>query len=97
MKSPIIIDSRNENGIATIQVQPCGVCTMQMEIQLEGDTIRNVTFYGGCSGNTQGIASLIRGMKVDDVISRLQGIDCGGKMTSCPDQLAQALKMITGK
>ena len=54
--------------------------------------IENIEFQGGCNGNLQGICSLVRGMKVDDVVSKLQGIRCGYKGTSCPDQLAQALK-----
>ena len=97
MNIPRIIDCRFEDGIKTIQVQPSGVCTMHIEIELEGDIIRRVMFIGGCSGNTQGIASLVHGMKVCDVIQRLEGISCGGKGTSCQDQLAQALKMIVGR
>ena len=63
-----------------------------MEIELEEGIIRNVSFTGGCSGNTQGIEALVRGMKAEDAIARLEGIDCHGKGTSCPDQLAKALK-----
>jgi uncharacterized protein (TIGR03905 family) len=57
--------------------------------------VKGVQFIGGCSGNTQGISMLVRGMKVEDVISRLEGISCGGKGTSCPDQLAKALRIMT--
>ena len=96
MFTPRIIDSRFEEGIKTIQVKPSGVCSMHIEIELVDDIIRKVQYIGGCSGNTQGIASLVRGMKVEEVIHRLEGINCGGKGTSCPAQLAQALKMITG-
>ncbi len=71
---------------------PHGVCSQSIHIELDGDTIKNVEFVGGCSGNTQGIASLVRGMKVDDAISRMEGITCGFKSTSCPDQLAKALR-----
>ncbi len=78
--------------IRTITYPCIGTCSRQVEIELEGDTIRNVTFTGGCHGNTQGIAALVRGMKVADAAARLEGIDCHGKGTSCPDQLAKALK-----
>lgn len=69
-----------------------GTCSRQIDIDLDGEMIRNVQFTGGCHGNTQGIAALVRGMRVDEVIARLDGIDCHGKGTSCPDQLARALK-----
>lgn len=69
-----------------------GVCSRSIEIELDGDTVRSVTFNGGCNGNTKGISSLVRGMKVDEVIARLKGTDCGGRGTSCPDQLAKALE-----
>ncbi|MCQ2435452.1 MAG: TIGR03905 family TSCPD domain-containing protein [Clostridia bacterium] len=71
-----------------------GTCSRQINITLDDDTIISVSFVGGCSGNTKGIASLVAGMKVDDVIEKLEGIDCGGKGTSCPDQLAHALMQI---
>ena len=72
-----------------------GVCSQAIAIELEGDIVKSVQFVGGCSGNTQGISMLVRGMKVEDVISRLGGISCGGKGTSCPDQLAKALRIMT--
>lgn len=75
---------------------PRGVCSRAIQIELDGDTIKNVEFVGGCNGNTQGIASLVRGMKVDDAISRMEGITCGNKPTSCPDQLAKALRQAAG-
>ena len=68
------------------------VCSRSIEIDVENDIITSVKFNGGCAGNTQGVASLIRGMNVDEAISRLEGIRCGFKPTSCPDQLAKALK-----
>ena len=71
---------------------PKGVCSRAIDIELEGDTIKSVNFTGGCSGNTQGVAAVVQGMKVDDAISRLNGIDCAGRGTSCPDQLSIALK-----
>lgn len=72
---------------------PCvGTCSRQVEIEIEEGVIRSVTFTGGCHGNTQGIAALVRGMKAAEAAARLEGIDCRGKGTSCPDQLARALK-----
>ena len=70
-----------------------GVCSKEMHIELNADhTIKSVEVIGGCNGNTKGISSLVKGMKVEDVIDRLQGIDCNGKGTSCPAQLAKALE-----
>lgn len=69
-----------------------GVCSRSIEFEIENDTVKSVKFNGGCNGNTQGIASLVKGMKVDEVIARLKGTDCNGRGTSCPDQLARALK-----
>ena len=69
-----------------------GVCSQAIQFELDGDTIKHVNFIGGCSGNTQGVAQLAEGMDADEVISRLEGIRCGFKPTSCPDQLAKALK-----
>lgn len=68
------------------------VCSRSIEIELDGDTIVSVKFNGGCDGNTKGIASLVEGMKAQEVIKRLKGMDCGGRGTSCPDQLALALE-----
>lgn len=69
-----------------------GTCSREILFDIEGDSIKEVHFVGGCMGNTQGISALIKGMKVDDAISKLKGIDCGGRGTSCPDQLAIALE-----
>ena len=77
--------------------RPQGVCSQLIQFELDGDIVKNVSFLGGCNGNLQGISKLVNGMKVDDVIARLEGIKCGFKKTSCPDQLAQALKQATGK
>ena len=74
-----------------------GVCSRTIKLELDRDTIRSVEFVGGCSGNTQGVARLVEGMKVDDAIARIEGIKCGPRPTSCPDQLAQALRQATGK
>ncbi len=69
-----------------------GTCSSMIDFDVEGDIIKEVRFIGGCSGNTQGIAKLVAGMNIHDAIDRLSGIRCGSKQTSCPDQLAQALK-----
>lgn len=71
---------------------PKGVCSRQIQFELDGDVVRSVKFTGGCNGNLQGIGKLVEGMNVDDVIQKLDGINCNGRGTSCPDQLAQALK-----
>lgn len=69
-----------------------GTCSQAILLETDGDVIVRVQFVGGCSGNTQGVAALVAGMKVDDAIARLEGIDCAGRGTSCPDQLAKALR-----
>lgn len=71
-----------------------GTCSTQIDIVSNGDIIENVAFYGGCNGNLQGISILVKGMKIDDAIKKLEGITCGFKSTSCPDQLAKALKQL---
>lgn len=76
----------------TIQYTPRGVCSKQMEIDVEDGVIQAVRVMGGCNGNLKGIASLLKGMEVEDAIARMEGIRCGMKPTSCPDQLAKALK-----
>ena len=72
--------------------KPSGVCSSAIDIQVKDDVIESVQFTGGCNGNLQGISSLVSGMKVDEAISKLKGIRCGYKNTSCPDQLAKALE-----
>lgn len=69
-----------------------GVCSRVIEIDVENDLVRSVRYIGGCNGNTQGISKLVVGMQIDEVISRLENINCNGRGTSCPDQLAKALK-----
>ena len=94
----------------TINYRPRGVCSQQMQIEVEDGVIRSFQVLGGCSGNLQGISRLVEGMnvdeairrlvegmRVDDAIRRLDGIKCGFKPTSCPDQLAQALKQYKGE
>lgn len=76
----------------TITYQPRGVCSRHMEIDVDNGIIQAVRVQGGCSGNLQGICSLLKGMRVEDAIARMEGIRCGSKATSCPDQLAQALR-----
>ena len=71
-----------------------GTCSTQIELDLDGDVVHNVKFTGGCNGNLKGISALVKGRKIDDVISTLKGIDCNFKGTSCPDQLARALEEI---
>ena len=71
---------------------PRGVCSRKINIEVDEGIVTKVTFEGGCSGNTQGVAALVEGMPADEVIKRLDGIKCGFKSTSCPDQLAKALK-----
>lgn len=77
--------------------KPVGVCSQLIRVDVENDIIENVEFVGGCNGNLKGICSLVKGMKVDEAITRLQGITCGYKSTSCPDQLAYALKQAVGR
>ncbi len=77
--------------------QPKGVCSNAIDVEMEDGIIKSVQFTGGCNGNTQGISRLVVGMKAEDAISRLKGIKCGFKSTSCPDQLALALEeMLNG-
>lgn len=75
-----------------INFTPSGVCSRQINIEVEDGIVKSAEFIGGCNGNGKGIGMLVKGMKVEDVIERLQGIKCGYKNTSCPDQLAKALK-----
>ena len=71
-----------------------GTCSSKIIIDVEDNIIRDVQFVGGCHGNTQGISKFVKGMSVDETIERLEGINCRGRGTSCPDQLAKALKKI---
>ena len=69
-----------------------GTCSQMITLELNDGKVSNVKFFGGCNGNLKGIASLVEGMDIDECIARVEGITCGMKSTSCPDQLAQALK-----
>ena len=80
-----------------IQYQTSGTCCALMQVKIDGDKIVDVDFIGGCPGNLLGIKSLIKGMKIEDVISKFSGIRCGDKSTSCPDQLAKCLSQILQK
>ncbi len=74
-----------------------GTCSQEIHVELDGDVIKNVEFVGGCSGNTQGVSKLVQGMKAEEAISRLEGIRCGMRPTSCPDQLSKALRQALGQ
>jgi len=76
----------------TYTYRPTGVCSSQIDLELEDGVIRSVAFTGGCNGNLQGISRLVTGMRAQEAIERLQGIQCGWKPTSCPDQLSKALR-----
>ncbi len=69
-----------------------GTCSSHIEIEVEDGVIKEVFYWGGCNGNLQGISRLVKGMKVDDVIAKLEGVRCGNRVTSCPDQLCKALR-----
>lgn len=76
----------------TIEYKPRGVCSQLMQVTVEDGIVRDVQVLGGCSGNLKGIMSLVKGMKAEDVVEKLEGIRCGMKPTSCPDQLAKAIR-----
>ena len=76
----------------TYTYYPRGVCSQRMDLEVEDGVIRRVEVLGGCSGNLQGISRLVVGMQAEEAIRRMEGIRCGGKPTSCPDQLAKALR-----
>ena len=77
-----------------MRYQTKGTCSSAIDIEINDGVIESVAFIGGCNGNLKGISALVKGMKVEDAIARLEGIRCGFKATSCPDQLAQALKTL---
>ena len=76
----------------SIEYKTSGTCSRMISVEIEDGIITECAFHGGCAGNTQGVAALVKGMKVEDAISRIKGIRCGFKTTSCPDQLANALE-----
>lgn len=77
----------------TIQYKTKGTCSQQMNVKVQDGVIEDVQIIGGCNGNTQGLCRLVKGMQAQDAIDRMEGILCGSKPTSCPDQLAKALKI----
>lgn len=90
----IIIHDYTENGVRYVQAMPEGTCSRQIDLTVKDGVIENVIYTGGCNGNLKGLGALLKGMSVTDAISRLDGITCGHKSTSCPDQLAQVLKAL---
>ena len=76
----------------TVEFTPRGVCSRAMKVTVEDGIVRDVEVVGGCNGNLKGIMSLVKGMKAEDVVARLEGIHCKDKSTSCPDQLAKAIR-----
>lgn len=76
----------------TLSYRTRGVCSGRIDVAIDGNVISSVRFLGGCSGNTQGVSALVVGMEAEEAIRRLRGIRCGGKATSCPDQLANAIE-----
>ena len=85
---------KHRGHIMTVSYTPKGVCARKIIVSSEAGVITDAQVIGGCHGNSQGICKLVSGMKVEDAISRLQGIDCGGKRTSCPDQLSIAMRQL---
>lgn len=92
---PKIISNQTVGETKQIYIETCpAVCSREIAVFVRNGIIESVEYCGGCSGNTQGLSSLLRGMKVNEAIGRLRGINCGGKGTSCPDQLARGLEKI---
>ncbi len=85
------VNIKEVNGVDIVQYQPKGVCSKMMQIRIKDNIIQDFEFVGGCNGNLTGIGMLVRGMNINEVISRLQGLPCGSRPTSCPDQLTKAL------
>ena len=90
--SIINVELRKGRIKMTIDYTPRGVCSRKIIAEVEDGIVKSVQFVGGCNGNTQGISKLVAGMKVEDVIKRLENVNCNGRGTSCPDQLANALR-----
>ena len=91
----IIRKEKLEDGRLYVAAEPEGVCSQAVELLINDGVVEQARFHGGCGGNTQGICRLIAGMTIAEVVRRLQGIDCGGKGTSCPDQLSQVLASLS--
>ncbi len=90
----IIKDTMLADGVRYVEMKPQGVCSQLIQISTRNDVVQQIQYTKSCSGNSQGIAALAKGMKINDVIARVEGIRCGEKCTSCPDQLAKALTYI---
>ena len=90
-----IIKDTYKGSVRYVVGQTKGVCSQAIELLIEGDVILDAAFHGGCNGNLKGIVALAKGQKISEVKARLAGITCGNKNTSCPDQLAQLLRMIS--
>ena len=88
--SDVII--REENGIDIVQYQPKGVCAKMMQMKIKDGIMLDAEFIGGCNGNLKGIAILVQGMHINDIIPKLSGLPCGSRPTSCPDQLTKGLE-----
>lgn len=85
------VSVKNVDGVDVVQYQPEGVCSKLMQLRIKDNIILDVDFVGGCAGNLSGIGVLIKGMNIDEVIAKLQGLSCGSRPTSCPDQLTKGL------
>lgn len=94
MDVTILSDKTNADGVRELSVKPSNVCSSQIDIAVKDGVIVSAKFTDGCPGNTMGVSKLVEGLTVVDAIAKLEGIDCGGKGTSCPDQLAKALKCL---
>ena len=90
-----IINDTYKGSVRYVAAQTEGVCSQAIELLVEGDVILDAAFHGGCNGNLKGIVALCKGQKISDVQERLAGITCGGNSTSCPDQFAQLLKLVS--
>lgn len=77
----------------TIVYKTSGTCAREVHLEMDGNTVNEAKFVGGCSGNTQGVSALVKGMDANEAVKRLKGIRCGAKSTSCPDQLAKAIEL----
>ena len=98
MRNVTKLSDTTTDGIRSTSFATCGItCSTQINLQTEGDIIRRVEIVKGCDGNTKGLARLCVGRKIEEIIGLLDGIDCKGRGTSCPDQLARSLKMIQGR
>ena len=80
------------DGFDVVQFQPKGVCAKMMQFKIKDNVVQDVEFIGGCNGNLRGIAILVKGMHIDEIMPKLSGLPCGSRPTSCPDQFTQGLK-----